>query len=254
MSILNSLVIAFSTYSRIPMPPVAWTDENRRYAMCFFPLIGVVIGLVAWGWLALSDALNLNAVLRGAVGALLPLLVTGGIHMDGFMDTCDALGSHQPRERKLEILKDSHVGAFAVMGCAGYLLLSAGLFAQIERRAAPLLVGVFALSRALSALALSHFHSARSGGMLDGFARAADRRRVSAAAWVCIALSGLLWIAAGGLTRGAVALAAVGLCFAYYHGMSERQFGGVTGDLAGWFVQVTELALVAVVALGGRLS
>ena len=69
-----------------------------------------------------------------------------------------------------------------------------------------------------------------------------------------VALSALLWIAAGGLTQWAVALAAAGLCFAYYHGMSERQFGGVTGDLAGWFVQVTELALVAVVALGGRLS
>ena len=77
---------------------------------------------------------------------------------------------------------------------------------------------------------------------------------MSLAAWSYIALSAVLWIAAGGLTQGAVALAAAGLCFAYYHGMSERQFGGVTGDLAGWFVQVTELALVAVVALGGRLS
>lgn len=254
MNVIRSLVIAFSTYSRIPMPPVEWSDENRRYAMCFFPMIGVVIGLLAWGWLALSDTLNLNAVLRGAVGALLPLLVTGGIHMDGFMDTCDALGSHQPRERKLEILKDSHAGAFAVMGCVGYLLVLAGLFAELPLRSAPLLVGVFALSRALSALALVCFPSARPGGMLDGFARAAHRRRVSLAAWSYIALSALLWIAAGGLTQGAVALAAAGLCFAYYHGMSERQFGGVTGDLAGWFVQVTELALVAVVALGGRLS
>ena len=65
MNVIRSLVIAFSTYSRIPMPPVEWSDENRRYAMCFFPMIGVVIGLLAWGWLALSDALNLNAVLRG---------------------------------------------------------------------------------------------------------------------------------------------------------------------------------------------
>ncbi len=119
MRVIRSLCIAFSTYSRIPVPQVAWTDENRKYSMCFFPLIGAVIGLLLWGWLALCDALGFGALLRGAVGALLPILVTGGIHMDGFMDTSDALASWQSPEKRLEILKDSHVGAFAVLGCAG---------------------------------------------------------------------------------------------------------------------------------------
>lgn len=119
MHVIRSLCIAFSTYSRIPVPQVAWTDENRKYSMCFFPLIGAVIGLLLWGWLALCDVLGFGALLRGAVGALLPILVTGGIHMDGFMDTSDALASWQPPEKRLEILKDSHVGAFAVLGCAG---------------------------------------------------------------------------------------------------------------------------------------
>ena len=119
MHVIRSLCIAFSTYSRIPVPQVAWTDENRKYSMCFFPLIGAVIGLLLWGWLALCDVLGFGALLRGAVGALLPILVTGGIHMDGFMDTSDALASWQSPEKRLEILKDSHVGAFAVLGCAG---------------------------------------------------------------------------------------------------------------------------------------
>ena len=95
MRVIRSLCIAFSTYSRIPVPQVAWTDENRKYSMCFFPLIGAVIGLLLWGWLALCDVLGFGALLRGAVGALLPILVTGGIHMDGFMDTSDALASWQ---------------------------------------------------------------------------------------------------------------------------------------------------------------
>ena len=72
MHVIRSLCIAFSTYSRIPVPQVAWTDENRKYSMCFFPLIGAVIGLLLWGWLALCDALGFGALLRGAVGALLP--------------------------------------------------------------------------------------------------------------------------------------------------------------------------------------
>ena len=120
MRVIRSMFIAFSTYSRIPVPQVEWSDENRKYTMCFFPLIGAVIGLLLWGWLWLCAALAIGPVLRGAVGALIPLLVTGGIHMDGFMDTSDAMASWQTKERRLEILKDSHVGAFAVIGCVGY--------------------------------------------------------------------------------------------------------------------------------------
>ena len=70
MPVLRSLLIAFSTYSRIPVPQVEWTEENRRYAMCFFPLIGAVLGLILWGWLALCDTLRIGAFLRGAVAAL----------------------------------------------------------------------------------------------------------------------------------------------------------------------------------------
>ena len=69
-----------------------------------------------------------SGVLFAAAAACLPLLITGGIHMDGFMDTVDALASHQSRERKLEILKDSACGAFAVLYCGVYLLLSFALY------------------------------------------------------------------------------------------------------------------------------
>ena len=130
MRVIRSLFIAFSTYSRIPVPQVEWSEENRKYSMCFFPLIGTVIGLLLWGWLWLCDALSISPMLRGALGALLPIFVTGGIHMDGFMDTSDAMASWQSRERRLEILKDSHVGAFAVLGCAGYLLLHAAVLSE----------------------------------------------------------------------------------------------------------------------------
>ena len=161
MRVIRSLFIAFSTYSRIPVPQVAWTDENRKYSMCFFPLIGAVIGLLLWGWLALCDVLGFGALLRGAVGALLPILVTGGIHMDGFMDTSDALASWQSPEKRLEILKDSHVGAFAVLGCAGYLLLDAALLSELPMTLAPMMIGCFMLSRACSAWAMSAFRNAR---------------------------------------------------------------------------------------------
>lgn len=253
MRVIRSFVIAFSTYSRIPMPQVEWSNENRKYAMCFFPIIGVVIGLILWGWLWICDALKIGMLLKGAVSAIVPLLVTGGIHMDGFMDTSDAMASWQTRERRLEILKDSHVGAFAVIGCAGYLLLSAAVYGEMPIQAAPMLMGVFVISRALSALALAFFKSARPGGMIDGFARTAHRRLVSMTAIAYAVFCAILWVVCGRwIAVGCFAAAAA--CFAYYRHMAYKNFGGVTGDLAGWFVQITELALAAVIVLGGKIG
>lgn len=252
MRVISSFVIAFSTYSRIPMPQVEWSDENRKYTMCFFPLIGAVIGLILWGWLKLCDVTGIGALLKGAFGALIPLFVTGGIHMDGFMDTSDAMASWQPKERRLEILKDSHVGAFAVIGCAGYLLLSAGVLSEMNAQSGAMLTAVYMISRALSALALAFFKSARPSGMLDGFARTAHRKMVSASAAVYAALCLAIWAVCGGWTALFCAAAAA-LSFAYYRRMAYRYFGGVTGDLAGWFVQVTELVLAAVIVLGGKM-
>lgn len=252
MRMIRSLFIAFSTYSRIPVPQVEWLEENRKYSMCFFPLIGAVIGLLLWGWLWLCDALSIGPVLKGAVGALLPILVTGGIHMDGFMDTSDALASWQSKERRLEILKDSHVGAFAVLGCSGYLLLHAAVLSEATAASGALLCCVYVLSRALSAWAMAAFRSARPSGMLDAFAQAAHKRLVTIGCAIYAALCATVWAVSGGWLALAC-LPTAALCVWYYRHMAYKQFGGVTGDLAGWFLQVTELALTAVIVLGGKL-
>lgn len=252
MRLIHSLIIAFSTYSRIPMPRAEWSEENRRYSMCFFPWIGAVMGLLLAAWLWLCHAWAIGVLLRGAFAALLPILVTGGIHMDGFMDTTDATAAWQSRERRLEILKDSHTGAFAVIGCAGYLLLSAGLYSELTLSDALPMGCVFVLSRSLSALTLNHWPKARPEGMLADFAQASKKRAVDAACGAYLLLcAGLLLIFCG--WKGAAMLLAAGACLLYYRCFSMKNFGGVTGDLAGWFVQITELACLAVVAVGGRL-
>ena len=252
MAVIRSLIVAFSTYSRIPTPQVEWSEENRKYAMCFFPLVGAAVGAALGLWLTLCDALALGALLRGAVGAMIPLVVTGGIHMDGFMDTVDALASCQPRERKLEILKDSRVGAFAAMACCGYTLAMAGLLGEAKGGDGLALGLCFILSRALSAWAMAAFQGARPEGMLNSFARASRKRlvSVSSGAYAALCLAG--WALLDGWTALLCALAAAA-CLLGYRRMAYGQFGGVTGDLAGWFLQVTELALVAAIIVGGRL-
>ena len=114
------------------------------------------------------------------------------------------------------------------------------------------LAGVFVLSRALSAFALVRLRNARNQGMLDDISRVAEKRLVTLSGSVYALLCLVLWLATGVWTALLCALAAV-LCYLYYQHMAYKQFGGVTGDLAGWFLQVTELVLTAVIVMGGKL-
>ena len=108
------------------------------------------------------------------------------------------------------------------------------------------------ISRCLSAIALNHLPKANPGGILSGFADAAKKRAVDIACGCYILICAVLLIAFG-KWLGLATIAAAGVCLLYYRHFAMKHFGGVTGDLAGWFVQVTELACLAVLVLGGKL-
>ena len=247
---MKSLIIAFAMYSKIPMPRVDWEKKALSWALCFFPLVGVAIGLVLWGWMALAQVLHIGPALFGAVALLIPIALSGGIHLDGFCDTCDALSSHQSRERKLEILKDSHTGAFAIICCGLYLLVFFALWCEVEAagRAALVLVLGPVLSRSLSGLFAVTLPNARGTGMLATFTAPMDtvKARLVLVLWVIVCAAVLLGLSP---VTGGAALLGAGLACLYYRVMSARQFGGVTGDLAGFFLQSCELAMVLSVVI-----
>ena len=157
--LLVSCAIAFSTYSRIPMPQVAWNEKNMRYTLSLFPLVGIAVGAVFWAVDWLCGLLELGPILRAALLTAAPIAVTGGIHLDGYCDTVDALASHASRERKLAILKDSSAGAFAVIWCGVWFVLTFALLTELE--SVPTAAAGFVLSRSLSALAIERLPSAR---------------------------------------------------------------------------------------------
>ena len=115
MRIIKSFIIAFSMYSSIPMPQFEWKDEDMKYILCFFPWVGAVVGACIYLWKMICDRFGIGLLCYTCIGAVIPLLITGGFHADGFMDTMDAFHSYQPKEKKMEILKDSHIGAFSVI-------------------------------------------------------------------------------------------------------------------------------------------
>ncbi|WP_246241008.1 adenosylcobinamide-GDP ribazoletransferase [Anaerocolumna sedimenticola] len=248
-SILSSMIISFSTYSKIPMPRVEWDEKNRKYSLIFFPFIGAVIGGLLCGWWWLSEVLGFGIIMKSAVALVIPVFITGGIHLDGFIDTVDALSSYQPKERKLEILKDPHTGAFALIGCCTYFILYFGALTELKSLKAYLLVSLgFILSRALSGLGLVLFRSARKQGLLYAFSSSAHRGITGFSLGVIILLC-LGFLLSVDIIGGSVLFFTALLIFWYYRRISYSQFGGITGDLAGFFLQICELAMVIVITV-----
>ena len=241
---LKSMLIAFSMYSKIPVPKTEWSDKSMRYTMCFFPLVGVVIGALMYAAGTLILMADIKSVLKAAVMLVIPIMLTGGIHLDGFLDTMDAIGSWAPKEKRLEILKDSNSGAFAVIGGCVYFVLSLGIWSEMSLDMLKSAVPVFVLSRALSGLSVVSFPMAKNTGLAAMFSNAAHKRRVRIVMLLWIALTAACMVAINPLTGAAAVLCAAAV-FAYYYFMSKKNFGGITGDLAGYFLQVCELVCIA---------
>ena len=197
------------------------------------------------GW-CLCGVLPLPAVARAAGFCLVPVWVTGGIHLDGYADTCDALSSYGDTAKKLEILKDPHCGAFAVIRLCSYFAAYFALCCcvQFTPRLGVLWMLALVGERALSGLAVAAFPLAKNTGLAHTFATAADRTRVRR---VLAMLCAVLAVAVAALGGWALVLVACAV-FLRYHHLAVQQFGGTTGDLAGWFLQKCEIWMLAALA------
>ena len=206
-------------------------------AMAWFPVVGLLLG----GILALAD-LGTRALLPPAVSAAITLalwvLLTGALHLDGLMDCCDGLLAARDPEKRLDILRDTHMGAFAVVGAICALLLKFALLLEFPaggRTTALLAVPV--LSRAAMVYAARAYPYARPGpGLGQLFRDGLSWRQVTMAVAVAIAVA----LIALGLVGLALA-AAVWLMTALIAWWVRRRIPGLTGDVYGAINEVTEL-------------
>lgn len=249
MTVIKSLVIAFSIYSKIPVPQFAWKEEDMKYMMCFFPWIGGVIGLLLYGWCMLCRQFSIGNLCATLMCGAIPLAVSGGFHVDGFLDTMDAFHSYQPRERKLEILKDSHIGAFAVIMFALYGLVYLAAFSEIkDLRLLSVVCAGFFLARGLSGIAVFTFPKAKKEGMVNTFEESGKQKTVTVSLMLqCIACVVFMHVR-GGALGGWITLAAL-LSFGYYYWKTKKELGGMTGDTAGYFVVICEGCMVVTAAV-----
>ena len=260
MRFLNALAIAISMYSKIPAPTVDWNDKNMKICDVLFPVVGVVTGLLQFGaGYVLLTYTSCGKLLFAAVMTLIPVLVTGGIHLDGYADTIDALSSWGDREKKLEILKDPPYRGVCRDRTVRVLYGGAG---PVERGGCCLASSGGVYVPAVPG-AQRHFRRLFSNGEEQRAFEDFSRRRPPPAGPDRADPLGLHgcgpdvrpWPRQGGAGVAAAGLmiAAALLAFLYYYRMSRKRFGGTTGDLAGYFLQVCELAMLAAVIIGWNL-
>jgi adenosylcobinamide-GDP ribazoletransferase len=252
MKYLKSLVMAFSLYSKIPMPHIDWEEESKKWLFCFFPAVGAAIAVLLLIWTHISNAAGFPAVMVSAVYAAIPYLVTGGIHFDGFLDVTDAVASYASREKRLEIMKDPHTGAFAVSGGIVWFLVFYGCTAAILEKGIPGACLIFVISRGLSGILVMNMKNARPGGMLAGTANRGERLKVTAilAGWVFLSI--FLMMCVGGAKMILPGLSGIAWSFLFMK-MAQSRFGGITGDLAGYFLTWSELIMTITFAVVSSL-
>lgn len=241
---LHAFAMCQSMFCAIPFPCKTWDEAARDKMLVCLPLVGLEIGAI---WCALSwlcGLLPLPGLVKGLILAVYPFLITGMIHLDGFMDVTDAVRSCRDLNRRREILKDSHVGSFAVIHVALLLITQFALMASLPEEAP---VGVLclipAVSRCGSALAVTIL-PAMSTSQYAGQKKNKTHIAVVAGMLVLFLLAGVcLWGKYGLVTVGTGAGYALALRKGY------KSLEGMNGDIAGYALTMGELCGVAVYAL-----
>lgn len=248
MIFLKSIAVAFSMYSRIPMPRFEWGSDDMKYHLIFFPWVGAVIGALEYGWYTLSKAYSIENIVFTIIAMVIPIIITGGFHLDGFMDTSDALSSWGDKEKRLAILKDSHVGAFAIIHIFSLGLI---LFAAIYSMNPDCFIAwcfSFFMARIISGICVVKNKKAKTDGLLSTESNTADDKAVV----VCLAVQfviGCILVNCLFKMQLTVMLIALLLSLAYYLHTAKSKFGGITGDLAGWFVCIAETLMAMALAI-----
>ena len=229
-------------FSALPCPYRPWDEGARGLMLVCLPVLGALLGLV-WAVLALLGRALLPAPLAAALIAALPFLLTGFMHLDGFMDTCDAILSWRPLEDRLRILKDSHTGSFAVVSLGLLFMVqyaAAQSLGSADLRVLALIPVVSRCGSAFCVLALRPIGHSEYAGMNGNTAQS-----------IAVLILWTMTIAIGWIWLGSAALALLAGTLAYAAAMAwaARTLRGVSGDLAGFALTVSECAAMVAMAI-----
>jgi len=233
--------MSFGMFCAVPLPYHLWDDKCMNLMLPCFPLIGGLIGALWWGIAKLLVFSGIHVILVSAVLAVLPFFVTGFLHLDGYMDTSDAVLSRRPLEDKLRILKDPHTGAFAVIMVAVLFIMQfAAVYVVIEKcEYLILLIIISVISRCCSSMSILSLKAMPQSGYANMFKQNTKISHKVFLALIALSATALSFIFTGfyGLIVAGVVILGYILAMAYAY----KEFKGISGDLTGYALVISEL-------------
>ncbi|MBQ6678597.1 MAG: adenosylcobinamide-GDP ribazoletransferase [Lachnospiraceae bacterium] len=245
--VFRACLMCMSMFLAIPIPIKKWDEEARPLMTLFLPLVGAVVGGL---WMLLSyllRLLDLPVLIAAAALTAYPFLITGGMHFDGFLDTVDAVKSWRGPEERRRIIKDPHVGSFAVIAAVLLVMAQFAFFASVKEEAdifTLLLIPV--VSRITAALAVTLLRPISVSEYAGAYQKGIRKSHV-----VILAVLYALVTAAGFVFLGKYGFAAIAVTAGYLLFLIRgfRSLNGMSGDISGYALVCGELAGIAVYAL-----
>ena len=247
---LTALMMAWGTYLAIPCPYKVWDDALRPWQIVCLPPVGLVVGGI-WALCAgIFAKLGFTGFLAAAILAAVPFLVTGFFHLDGFLDCCDAILSRRDLAARQKILKDSRVGAFAVVSAVLLFLLSFAALADCSFSLiwrALLLIPV--VTRYMAGVAVETFAPMQTSQYAGSFAagKTKTQRRILLGMYIAVMFVVFLWLFSK--PSCALAVAWAGLTTILACRLARRNLGGMSGDIAGFSITLGELSGLLILAI-----
>ncbi|MEG0157350.1 MAG: adenosylcobinamide-GDP ribazoletransferase [Anaerovoracaceae bacterium] len=251
---IKGFFMAWGCFCAVPCPLKLWDEQARKWMLAMFPLVGGLMGLGWYGIALLLVHFSVFPAISGVVLCAYPFFVSGCIHLDGFMDCSDAILSRRDLAKRQEILKDSHVGAFAVISlCFMLLFFFAGAEAMISegnREKFLLLIAVMPLVRGVSALTVLLAKPISASQYKASFG---GKRKIYV--WtitiiLALFVTGVSWLLLrGGQGSLAMTLVAPPVAAALAMTYGRRSLGGMSGDISGYGIVFGELIGMLTIAL-----
>lgn len=245
--LFKALNMGISMFTIIPLPKYCWDEREAKNIMKLYPFIGGIIGILWYLIFLILAKLEVSAMLSSGILLAIPFILTGFLHLDGFMDVCDALLSRRSKEEKIRILKDSTVGAFAVISLVLLFIIEFSAINTIvaEGKNPLFLIIIPIVSRAIAAYSLISMDTIGESYLGKLFKEGTGKLdKIILAGIYVIGLIASYYILQ---IKGVFIMLAMGILSVILLINAEKQLGGVNGDVAGYILVLSEF--VGIIAL-----
>ncbi|MFU7514435.1 adenosylcobinamide-GDP ribazoletransferase [Clostridium sp. HCS.1] len=247
-NLINGFIMALSMFTILPVPYKAWKDDAVRHMMKLYPLVGMVVGLINYIVFRLTEYFNLSIILISAITMVIPFVITGMLHLDGFMDVSDALLSRRDKQEKVRILKDPNTGAFSVISLGILFIIDfAATYTLVENKSN--IIGIIIIpiiSRSLMGLMLLKKEAMKESSLGSYFKKGTGKVDILILYIFLIISSGLFMLL--GIKFILVPLAMIIIAILSVE-KSIRELGGMSGDIAGYGLVLSEVLGIFVLSI-----